>query len=269
MNTRIKKNFEILENKTTIIPFVSGGDPDIKASAEILKSFAKNGAKILECGFNFNAPVNDGDPIQNSSYRALQNGAYIGKVFDIIKEFRKDYKSQAIILMGYYNIVLNFGEESFLQKCKEIGVDGLIISDLPFPENIPFVNKCRKYGVSFVQLIAPTTSSERISKINEYTDELLYYISLLGVTGSALKNSPEDVKKKYQEIKKICPNKAIVVGFGITKDIIKHFKNDVMGLVVGSQICTTIEKSIQNGQNSAAVESSTRLYKSLLNEVSS
>ena len=89
----------------------------------------------------------------------------------------------------------------------------------------------------------------------------------MGVTGSALKNSPEDVKKKYEEIKKICPNKAIVVGFGITKDIIKHFKNDVMGLVVGSQICTTIEKSIQNGQNSAAVESSTKLYKSLLNEV--
>ena len=97
-------------------------------------------------------------------------------VLDIIIEFRKDYKSQAIILMGYYNIVLNFGEESFLQKCKEIGVDGLIISDLPFPENIPFVNKCRKYGVSFVQLIAPTTSSERISKINEYKN--VYYITL-------------------------------------------------------------------------------------------
>ena len=267
MNTRIKKNFEILKNKTTIIPFVSGGDPDIKISTEIIKSFAKNGARILECGFNFNAPVSDGDPIQNSSYRALQNGAYIEKVFEIIEEFRKDHKSQAVILMGYYNIVLNFGEDNFLKKCKDIGIDGLIISDLPFPENIPFVDKCRKYGVSFVQLIAPSTSSERISKINEYADELLYYISLLGVTGSALKNSPEDVKKKYEEIKKICPNKAIVVGFGITKDIIKHFKNDVMGLVVGSQICTTIEKSIQNGQNSAAVESSTTLYKSLLNEV--
>ena len=266
MNTRIKKNFETLENKTTIIPFVSGGDPDIKASAEILKSFAKNGAKILECGFNFNAPVSDGDPIQNSSYRALQNGAYIEKVFEIIKEFRKTYKSQAIILMGYYNIVLNFGEDNFLKKCKEIGVDGLIISDLPFPENIPFVNKCRKYEISFVQLIAPSTSSERISKINEYTDELLYYISLLGVTGSALKNSPEEVQKKYAEIKKICPNKAIVVGFGITKDVIKHFKNNVMGLVIGSQICTTIEKSIKNGQNSDAIVASTKLYKSLLDE---
>ena len=267
MNTRIKKNFEILKNKTTIIPFVSGGDPDIKTSVEILKSFAKNGAQILEAGFNFNAPVSDGDPIQNSSYRALQNGAYIGKVFEIIKEFRKDYKSQAIILMGYYNIVLNFGEENFLKKCKDIGIDGLIISDLPFPENIPFVNKCRKYGVSFVQLIAPSTSPERIVKINEYADELLYYISLLGVTGTALKNSPKDVQKKYEEIKKICPNKAVVIGFGITKDLIKHLKNNTMGLVVGSQICSTIEKSIKNGQNSDAIVASTKLYKSLLNEV--
>ena len=92
MTTRIKKNFDLLNEKCTIIPFVSGGDPDIKNSTEILKSFAKNGAKILECGFNFNAPVSDGDPIQNSSYRALKGGAYIEKVFEIINEFRKDNK---------------------------------------------------------------------------------------------------------------------------------------------------------------------------------
>ena len=89
---------------------------------------------------------------------------------------------------------------------------------------------------------------------------------MLGVTGSALKNSPEDIQKKYMEIKKLCPSKKIVVGFGIVKEVIKRFKS-VDGLVVGSQICSTIEKSIQNGQNSAAVESSTILYKSLLNEV--
>ena len=271
MTTRIKKNFDILskEKKSTIIPFVSGGDPDIKNSIEILKSFAKNGARILECGFNFNAPVSDGDPIQNSSYRALKSGAFIEKVFEIIKEFRKDYKEQAIILMGYYNICLQFGEDNFLKKCKDVGVDGLIISDLPFPENIPFVKKCRNQSFSFVQLIAPTTSNKRISEINEYADEMLYYISMLGVTGSALKNSPDDIEKKYMEIKKICStNKKTVIGFGITKDVIKKFKN-VDALVVGSEICSTIEKSIQNGQNSAAVESSTRLYKSLLNEVSS
>ena len=267
MTTRIKKNFDLLDGKCTIIPFVSGGDPDIKNSSEILKSFAKNGAKILECGFNFNAPVSDGDPIQNSSYRALKGGAYIEKVFEIIKEFRKDYKSQGLILMGYWNICLNYGEDNFLRKCKEVGIDGLIISDLPYPENISFVKKCRNSGVSFIQLIAPTTSKERISKINEYADEMLYYISMLGVTGSALKNSPQDIQKKYKEIKKICSNKAIVVGFGITKDVIKHFKNDTMGLVIGSQICTTIENSIKNGQNSDAIVASTKLYKSLLNEL--
>ena len=267
METRIKKNFNLLNGKCTIIPFVSGGDPDIKNSTEILKSFAKNGAKILECGFNFNAPVSDGDPIQNSSYRALQNGAYLDKVFEIIKEFRKDYKEQGIILMGYWNVIINFGEDNFLKKCKEVGIDGLIISDLPYPENIPFIKKCRNFGVTFVQLIAPTTSNERISKINEYADEMIYYISMLGVTGSALKNSPEDIKKKYLEIKKLCSGgKRAVIGFGITQDVIKKFK-DVDGLVVGSQICSAIEKSIQNGQNSAAVESSTILYKSLLNEV--
>ena len=267
MTTRIKKNFDLLNEKCTIIPFVSGGDPDIKNSTEILKSFAKNGAKILECGFNFNAPVNDGDPIQNSSYRALKGGAYIEKIFEIIKEFRKDNKSQGLILMGYWNICLNYGEDNFLKKCKEVGIDGLIISDLPYPENIPFVKKCRNFGVTFVQLIAPTTPNERISKINEYADEMIYYISMLGVTGSALKNSPEDIQKKYMEIKKLCPNKRIVIGFGITKEVIKKLKNNVHGLVIGSQICSTIEKSIENGQNSAALEASTKLYKSLLNEV--
>ena len=269
METRIKKNFDILEkkSKSTVIPFVSGGDPDIKQSTEILKSFAKNGARILECGFNFNAPVSDGDPIQNSSHRALKSGAYIEKVFEIIKEFRKDYKEQAIILMGYYNVCLKFGEDNFLKKCKDVGVDGLIISDLPFPENIPFVKKCRNIGISFVQLIAPTTSNERIAKINQYADEMVYYISMLGVTGSALKNSPEDIKKKYLEIKKLCSSgKRAVIGFGITQDVIKKFK-DVDGLVVGSQICSTIEKSVSNGQNSAALEASTKLYKLLLSEV--
>ena len=268
MQTRIKKNFDILSKleKSTVIPFVSGGDPDVKQSTEILKSFAKNGARIIECGFNWNAPVSDGDPIQNSSYRALKNGAYIEKVFEIIKEFRKDYKEQAIILMGYYNVCLKFGEDNFLKKCKNVGVDGLIISDLPFPENIPFVKKCRNIGISFVQLIAPTTSNERIAKINEYADEMVYYISMLGVTGSALKNSPEDIQKKYLEIKKLCSdNKRTVIGFGITQDVIKKFKN-VDGLVVGSQICKTIEKSIENGQNSAVVEVS-KLYKALLNEL--
>ena len=266
METRIKKNFDALNGKCTIIPFVSGGDPDIKQNTAILKSFAKNGARILECGFNFNAPVSDGDPIQNSSYRGLKSGAYMDEVFEIMKEFRKDYKQQGTILMGYMNVILNFGEDNFLKKCKQVGIDGLIISDLPFPENIPFVKKCRNYGVTFVQLIAPTTPKERVLKINEYADELLYYISLLGVTGSALKNSPEDIQKKYIEIKNLCPNKRVVVGFGIVKEVIKKF-NNVDGLVVGSQICSTIEKSIQNGQNSAAVEESTKLYKSLLNEV--
>ena len=268
MQTRIKKNFDILNKlkESTVIPFVSGGDPDVKQSTEILKSFAKNGARIIECGFNWNAPVSDGDPIQNSSYRALKNGAYIEKVFEIIKEFRKDYKEQAIILMGYYNVCLKFGEDNFLKECKNVGVDGLIISDLPFPENIPFVIKCRNIGISFVQLIAPTTSNERIAKINEYADEMVYYISMLGVTGSALKNSPEDIQKKYLEIKKLCSgNKRTVIGFGITQDVIKKFKN-VDGLVVGSQICKTIEKSIENGQNSAVVEVS-KLYKALLNEL--
>ena len=268
METRIKKNFDILNKlkESTVIPFVSGGDPDVKQSTEILKSFAKNGARILECGFNFNAPVSDGDPIQNSSYRALKNGAYIEKIFEIIKEFRKDYKEQAIILMGYYNICFKFGEDKFLKECKNVGVDGLIISDLPFPENIPFVKKCRNIGISFVQLIAPTTSNERITKIDEYADEMIYYISMLGVTGSALKNSPEDIQKKYLEIKKLCSNdKRAVIGFGITQDVIKKFKN-VDGLVVGSQICNTIEKNIKNGQNSAVVEVS-KLYKALLNEL--
>ena len=268
MQTRIKKNFDILSKlkESTVIPFVSGGDPNVKQSTEILKSFAKNGARILECGFNWNAPVSDGDPIQNSSYRALKNGAYIEKVFEIIKEFRKDYKEQAIILMGYYNVCLKFGENNFLKECKNVGVDGLIISDLPFPENIPFVIKCRNIGISFVQLIAPTTSNERIAKINEYADEMVYYISMLGVTGSALKNSPEDIQKKYLEIKKLCSDdKRAVIGFGITQDVIKKFKN-VDGLVVGSLICKTIEKNIENGQNSAVVEVS-KLYKALLNEL--
>ena len=150
--------------------------------------------------------------------------------------------------MGYYNMIFQFGENNFIKKCKNCKISGLIVVDLPWPENRKFAKKCKKIGLSFIQLLSPTTSNDRLKKIVKDSHNMIYYISMLSTTGGKLKVSPKEIMLNYKKIKKINPKKNCVIGFGITENTIAKLKK-ADGLVVGSALCKEITKSINRGQN--------------------
>ena len=155
-------------------------------------------------------------------------------------------------MMGYFNLVYQSGEDNFLRNCKASGVDGLIIVDLPYPENKNFAKKCKKKSINFVQLISPTTSKDRMKKIIKDSHNMIYYISMLSTTGGKLKVSPKKIMQNYNKVKKINRKKNIVIGFGITNQTIASLKK-ADGLVVGSELCKTITDSLKKRLNTAKV----------------
>jgi|TARA_B100000945_G_scaffold288528_1_gene260949 tryptophan synthase alpha chain len=235
------------ENRPALLTYIVAGDNTKKKSLEILKSISKY-ADILEIGFPHNAPTADGPQIQNSSYRALKNGIKLKDVFQIVKNYKNLRNAKPCILMGYYQMVFRYGEKKFVKKCKEVGVDGLIIVDLPWPDNKIFSKLCKKNSITFVQLLSPTTSRERMKKIISDSHDMNYFISMLSTTGGKLKVSPRKIIKNYDKIKKLNKSKNTVIGFGITKKTIKSLKK-ADGLVVGSALCKGITETLKKRQN--------------------
>ena len=234
------------EKRPALLTYIVAGDSSKKISINILNSLSKI-VDICELGFPHNTPIADGGQIQTSSYRAIKNGIKIKDVFQIVKNFKKNF-SKPLILMGYYNMIYQFGENNFLNYCKKSGVDGIIVVDFPWPENKNFSKKCKKKNICFIQLISPTTSYQRAKKIINDSHEMIYYISMLSTTGGKLKVSPQKILSNYKKIKRINPNKNCVIGFGITEKSIGKLKL-ADGLVVGSAICKEITKSIAKRQN--------------------
>ncbi len=234
------------EKRPALLTYIVAGDSSKKISINILNSLSKI-VDICELGFPHNTPIADGGQIQTSSYRAIKNGIKIKDVFQIVKNFKKNF-IKPLILMGYYNMIYQFGENNFLNYCKKSGVDGIIVVDLPWPENKNFSKKCKKKNICFIQLISPTTSYQRAKKIINDSHEMIYYISMLSTTGGKLKVSPQKILSNYKKIKRINPNKNCVIGFGITEKSIGKLKL-ADGLVVGSAICKEITKSIAKRQN--------------------
>ena len=235
------------EKRPALLTYTVAGDNTKMKSLEILNSISKN-VDICELGFPHNTPIADGGQIQTSAYRAIKNGIKIRDVFQIVKSFKKNKNSKPLILMGYYNMIYQYGENRFIAQCKKVGVNGLIVVDLPWPENINFAKKCKKKSIIYVQLLSPTTSKKRLKKIIKDSHDMIYYISMLSTTGGKLKVSPKQLLSKYKKIKKIDRRKNCVIGFGITEKTISKLKN-ADGLVVGSAICKEISKSLNNRQN--------------------
>ncbi len=235
------------EKRPALITYIVAGDNTKNVSLNILNKISKH-ADILELGFPHNTPIADGGQIQGSSHRALKNGIKLKDVFQIVKKFKKRNPSKPIILMGYFNLIYQSGENNFLKNCEKSGVDGLIIVDLPYPENKSFAKKCKKKSISFIQLLAPTTTKERMKKIINDSHDMIYYISMLSTTGGKLKVSPKKILENYNKIKSIKPKKNLVIGFGITNKTINALKL-ADGLVVGSLLCKTISNSIKMRQN--------------------
>ena len=251
------------ENRPALLTYTVAGDNTKKKSLEIIKSISDY-TDICELGFPHNTPIANGGPIQTSAYRAIKNGIKINDVFSIVKDFKKSKKTKPIILMGYYNMLFQYSENKFLEKCKNVKVDGLIVVDLPYPENKNFAAKCKKNGINFIQLISPTTSQIRLKKIIKDSHDMIYYISMLSTTGEKLKVSSKTILKRYQKIKNLNKSKNIVIGFGITEKTIKSLKK-ADGLVVGSAICKEISNSIKKRQN--VVTNVTNIVKRLKDKI--
>ena len=198
------------ENRPALLTYTVAGDNSKKKSLEILKSISHY-ADILEVGFPHNAPTADGPQIQDSSYRALKNGIKLKDVFQIVKNYKKSKNAKPCILMGYYQMVYRFGEKEFVKKCKQVGVNGLIIVDLPWPDNKEFSKLCKKNSITFVQLLSPTTSRERMKKIIASSHDMIYYISMLSTTGGKLKVSPKKILENYNKIKRINKSKNTIM----------------------------------------------------------
>ena len=249
MNSSLSSAFKKCkkENRPALLTYTVAGDHNKNISFEILKSISKH-ADICEIGFAHNTPIADGGQIQTSAHRAIKNGTKIKDVFQIVKKFKNTKNCKPVILMGYYNIICQYGENRFLKKCKQVGVNGLIVVDLPWPDNKPFAKKCKKYSISFIQLLSPTTSKSRMINIIKDSHNMIYYISMLSTTGGKLKVSSKEILKKYNTIKKLNKSKNLVIGFGITiKNIFSLKRAD--GLVVGSALCREIALSIKKRQN--------------------
>ena len=251
------------QQRPALITYTVAGDFTKKKSLEILNSISKY-ADICEIGFPHNTPIGDGGQIQTSSYRAISKGIKMKHIFKIVKNYKKNKISKPVILMGYYNMIYQFGENKFIEKSKKSGVDGLIVVDLPWPENRQFSKKCKKKKISFVQLISPTTSPNRARKIIKDSHDMIYYISMLSTTGGKLKVPPKKILKSYNKIKKINPKKNYVIGFGITENTVSKLKSSD-GLVVGSAICKEITRSLNHRQN--PVTNVSKLVKKLKNKI--
>jgi len=247
----LKQKFSELKKKglPALLTYTVGGDPSKDISLEIFKSIADSGADIIECGLGHSANIGDGAAIQDSTYRALSNGIQTDDVFSIIKSFKDEY-SQDVIIMTYQNKIMSYGEKNFIEKCVASNVSGIICVDYPWPTNMSFADECKKNNITFIQLLSPTTSEERLKLILNDSHDVCYYISQLSTTGSKLKVSSEEILNKFNLMKSLAPEKNFIIGFGITLDTIQSIKN-VDAIVVGSALCKEISRSVNESQNPA------------------
>ena len=227
------------ENGKAFIPFITCGDPDLETTAKIVREAVANGADLIELGIPFSDPTAEGPVIQGANIRALKGGVTTDKVFDLVRELRKDV-TVPMVFMTYSNVVFSYGADKFISTCKEIGINGLILPDLPYEEKEEFLPQCKKYDVDLISLIAPT-SENRIAMIAKEADGFIYLVSSLGVTGTRSEIST-DLKSIVDVIRQ---NTSVpcAIGFGIsTPEQAKKMADIADGAIVGSAIIKIIEQ---------------------------
>ena len=228
------------------IPFITCGDPTLDATMEIVRAAAENGADLIELGIPFSDPTAEGPVIQGANIRALRGGVTTDKIFDMVRRLREDV-TVPMVFMTYANVVFSYGAERFISTCADIGIDGLILPDLPYEEKDEFQPVCTKYGVDLISLIAPT-SAARVGMISRDAEGFIYIVSSLGVTGTRNEIST-DLSSIVSEIRK---NTDIpcAIGFGISKpEQAADMAKLADGVIVGSAIIKLIE---EHGENAAA-----------------
>lgn len=234
--TRIKKAFD---KQKAFIAFITCGDPDLETTAACVRAAVAGGADLIELGIPFSDPTAEGPVIQGANLRALTGGATTDKIFDLVRELRQDVEVP-MVFMTYVNVVFSYGAERFLSISREIGMDGIILPDLPFEEKEEFLPLCHAYDIALISLVAPT-SENRIAMIAREAEGFLYIVSSLGVTGtrSEIKTDLESIVKVVRQNTEI----PCAIGFGIsTPEQAAKMAGIADGAIVGSAIVKLIEK---------------------------
>ncbi|MEC8519183.1 MAG: tryptophan synthase subunit alpha [Pseudomonadota bacterium] len=245
--TRLDKTFKHLSerNSKAFLAFISAGDPDPITSLEIMKGLPGAGADIIELGMPFTDPMADGPSIQASSQRALKAGMTLKGTLDMVRQFRNHNDQTPIVLMGYYNPVYIYGVDAFIHDAKQVGVDGLIIVDLPPEEDDELCIPALESGLNFIRLATPTTDDTRLPDVLANTSGFVYYVSITGITGSA---SPElhAVEEAVARVKRHT-DLPVAVGFGIrTADQAEAIASVADGAVIGSALVDIIADSLDS-----------------------
>ena len=234
---RIQKLFS--EPKEKLIPFFTAGYPELNSTLDLIYGAVEAGADMIEIGIPFSDPQAEGPVIQASSQRALDNGMTLKKIFEQVTIIRKQI-DVPLALMGYYNPILKMGHKTFLDHCVLAGVNGLMLPDLPLDEAKSFCELAKAKGISPILMVAPNTSDERIRKISELAGDLIYAVSILGITGNDLDS--KEVLAEYLNRVRENSMTPFVVGFGIrTRDDVVWFNEHSDGAVVGSAIIKNMD----------------------------
>ena len=230
---------QAFQNGKAFIPFITCGDPDLETTAAAVRAMAQNGADVIELGIPFSDPTAEGPVIQAANIRALSGGADTDKIFDLVRDLRTDV-TVPLVFMTYANVVFSYGAERFISICREIGIDGLILPDVPFEEKEEFAEICRRYEVDFISLIAPT-SANRIGMIAKEAEGFIYLVSSLGVTGvrSEITTDLGAIVKVIRENTDV----PCAIGFGISSpEQAKQMAEIADGVIVGSAIVRLLEQ---------------------------
>jgi len=234
--SRIRSAFR---NGKAFIPFITCGDPDLATTGACVRAAVENGADLIELGIPFSDPTAEGPVIQGANLRALTGGITTDRIFEFVRELRKDVRVP-MAFMTYANVAFSYGAERFISACRDIGIDGLILPDVPFEEKGEFLPLCHKYGVDLISLVAPT-SKNRIAAIAKEAEGFLYIVSSLGVTGtrSEIKTDLASIVEAVRQNTDI----PCAIGFGIsTPEQARRMAGIADGAIVGSAIVRLLEK---------------------------
>ena len=245
MTTRIDRRFAALqaEGRAALVTYVMAGDPDCDSSLAILRALPQAGADVIELGMPFTDPMADGPAIQAAGLRALKAGQNMKKTLAAVRDFRDGDDATPVVLMGYYNPIYIYGVERFLADAKAVGIDGLIVVDLPPEEDSELCLPAMKTGLNFIRLATPTTDEKRLPTVLTNTSGFVYYVSITGITGAAAPDAGK-VAAAVARIKRHT-KLPVCVGFGVrTAAHARAIAEGADGVVVGSALVEAVRQSL-------------------------
>lgn len=245
MTARMDTRFADLarEGRPALVTYFMGGDPDFDTSLAIMKALPEAGSDVIELGMPFSDPMADGPAIQMAGQRSLKNGQTLAKTLELVSRFRETDNATPIVLMGYYNPIYIYGVDRFLENALAAGIDGLLVVDLPPEMDDELCIPALDSGISFIRLATPTTDGKRLPTVLRNTSGFVYYVSMNGITGSALPD-PSLIGSAVQRIK-AHTDLPVCVGFGVkTADHARAIGASADGVVVGSAIVSQIAASL-------------------------